>query len=289
MDTKQFLYNTLNAQLDIKKSECEKYDNEVYQPSLNELITKVNRWFVDNTKGTYESFSFTGHEIEIITSNIDRYDYKIRLSCRTDFRNAKHNQLKLNVNYQSSVMNGDNTDDILNHLKILNGIASKYSTISDLFINDWVVKYNELTSNRNKFQEDTRTLESALNTLKYEIRDDKIAAMLEMGYELNSFKNLLQCTYENELIERKKSIQLQYGRSQYDTTYVGGFKVLDKKGNKYKVAVYFEDGRQREYDVLEKKFKDFIERAYDWESYQADENNKKETKRHQERLKLRTA
>jgi len=284
MNTKQFLYDTLKSQLDIKKSECDKYDNEIYQPALNELTTKVNRWFVDNIKGTYVSFDFKGSDIEIRTSDIDRYDYTITLQYQSNFRRS-NNTPELAVIYRSNNMYGSNSNEVLNHLNVLNGIANKYSIIGDLIANDWSKNYNELQTNRIKSQEDYNTLDKALNTLKYEIQGDKIASMLEIGFGITSLKKSLHCNYENELVERNKSIELQYGRSKYDTTYAHGFKVLSKKGNKYKIVVYFEDGRQREYDVLEKKFKDFVDKVYSWEYEQADRHNENETKRYKSRLK----
>ena len=63
MNTKQFLYDTLKTQLNIKETECKQYDNNVYNPALIELKTEINRWFVDNVKATYSTFEFNGNEI----------------------------------------------------------------------------------------------------------------------------------------------------------------------------------------------------------------------------------
>jgi|694.fasta_scaffold01094_59 hypothetical protein len=281
MNTKQFLYDTLKAQLDIRQQECDQYNKNTYTPAMVELKTKVNRWFVDNIKATYDEFDYNGSEIEIISSDSDRYNFRVRLANRYEGYNKK---TELNIMYSSANV-GSSVALYINHIKLLNELVDKYSTISDLFENTWKVQYNEINNNKVKFEEDYKTLNSALNTLSLEIRDDKLKSMLEIGYESTSFKKSLHCTYENELVERSKSIELQYGRSKYDTTYTHGFKVLNKKGNKYKIVVYFEDGRQREYDVLEKKFKDFVDKVYTWEYDQADKSNEKETKRYESKLK----
>ena len=109
--------------------------------------------------------------------------------------------------------------------------------------------------------------------------------MKQIGFCINSFKKALNCSYNNELVESYKNIKLQYGRSQYDTTYVIGFKVLGKKGNKYNIEVYREGSSSRTFDVLEKKFHNFIDDVIEWENGQADKHNEHSTKRYNDRIK----
>jgi hypothetical protein len=65
---------------------------------------------------------------------------------------------------------------------------------------------------------------------------------------------------------------MQYGRSQYETIYVSGFKVLGKKGNKYNVEVYREGSPTKTHDVLEKKFESFLNDVLHWENEAAEKN-----------------
>jgi hypothetical protein len=90
-------------------------------------------------------------------------------------------------------------------------------------------------------------------------------------------------TYKINTNDRK--IRVQYGRSQYDTTYVEGFKVLGKKGNKYSVEVYREGTPNRTYEVLEKKFESFIEDASKWEFEEANRRSEKIKRDFEERTK----
>ena len=115
-----------------------------------------------------------------------------------------------------------------------------------------------------------------------------------LGFEIKKFKQSSQLDWnykesekEYQIIRRDKTIQLQYGRTQYDTTWVNGFKVLGKKGNKYKVEVYRTDyANPQQYDVLEKKFESFIESAHYWENNQADHDAERIQKQYNERTKV---
>jgi hypothetical protein len=280
MNTKQFLYNTLKAQLDIKQQECDQYNRDIYDPAIIELKTEINRWFVDNVKATYETFEFNENEIEIISSGSDRYDFRIRLRLDQQY---KSNSINLVINHS-----GRNTkagDEIgINHLKLLSEIADKSLTIENLFKEKWKPKFNEINENRTKSHDGYTILNTALNKLLYEIKNDNIEEMKQIGFEIKSFKKVINCSYDNVLVESQKSIQIQYGRSQYDTTYVSGFKILEKKGNKYSIEVY-RDGPPKIYNVLEKKFYNFIDLVYGWEHVEADIYNERSKKRYNERTK----
>jgi C-terminal processing protease CtpA/Prc len=126
-----------------------------------------------------------------------------------------------------------------------------------------------------------RDLKSALDTLQNEIRNDATEAMKKIGFEIKKYKpeyNLdweyndsgSERTYKINTNDRK--IRVQYGRSQYDTLYTTGFKVLGKKGNKYSVEIYRESNETRTYNILEKKFESFVEEVTRWENQLADEN-----------------
>ena len=109
--------------------------------------------------------------------------------------------------------------------------------------------------------------------------------MKQIGFEITSFKKVINCSYDNVLVEGQKSIQIQYGRSQYDTTYITGFKVLGKKGNKYNIEIYRESSPSRIYNILEKKFDNFIDQVCEWEHREADKYNERSKKKYNERAK----
>jgi len=72
----------------------------------------------------------------------------------------------------------------------------------------------------------------------------------------------------------------------YDTTYINGFKVLGKKGNKYSVEVYKDGCSTITYDnILEKKMDTFIFNVNNWENRDADANKLKAEKRYDEYTK----
>lgn len=280
MNTKQVLYDTLKIQLDSKKIECDQYDDNVYNPALTELKTEVNRWFADNVKSTYESFNFSENEVEIITNNTDSYDYRVRL--RVGYGN---NDKKLNIYYNSGHLILGNEKDI-NHIKFLSELSDKHSAIENLYENKWKARWNEINKDKMNHHESYWTLKNAMDTLSYEIKNDKIEEMKTVGFEIMSFTKVLNYTYDNELTESDKSIKIQYGRSQYDTTYITGFKVLGKKGNKYNIEIYRDGSPSRIYDILEKKFDNFVNEVCEWEYKEADKYNERSKKRYDERKKV---
>ena len=119
--------------------------------------------------------------------------------------------------------------------------------------------------------------------------------MKEIGFEIKTFKPQYSLDWDYDKNDNSKriyniktdphSIKIQYGRSQYDTCYISGFKVLSKKGNKYNVEVYRDGYPNRTYNVLEKKFESFIEDVASWEYKQADKRKAEVEKNFEDRNK----
>ena len=117
--------------------------------------------------------------------------------------------------------------------------------------------------------------------------------MKEIGFEIKSFKSDVTLNWDYKGSEktyfvdtRKHSERLQFGRSQYDTIMVNGYKVLGKKGNKYKLEVYRDGANAPQiYEVLEKKFEMFVDNVNQWETNLADNRKVKAERDYAERTK----
>jgi hypothetical protein len=169
-------------------------------------------------------------------------------------------------------------------LELLNKVYNNFDEISNKFLSEWYPKHRDIEDKHTNAWKEYNDLQAALKNLQNEIRNDATDAMKKIGFEIKSFKPdyNLDWGYNDDNNERQykittrnKSFNLQYGRSQYDTSYINGFKVLGKKGNKYNIEVYREGCVNRIYNVLEKKFESFINDVSNWENKQADENKTK--------------
>lgn len=145
--------------------------------------------------------------------------------------------------------------------------------------NQLSVLQNQLAIAKNEYmekQEQCDSLENAIIKLNVEIQNDIENDMKRDGFELKSFKSnhVLDLNYDDnnkcvyKVKTKNKLIEIQVGRSQYDTVYASGFKVVNRKGSKYQVEVY-SDGKAHEFHISEKKFNTFISAVYRWENFEA--------------------
>jgi hypothetical protein len=287
MNTKQVLYNALKSQLDVKKADCDKYDEEVVTIAHNQLVDKVSNWFKTNTEMTSTAV-FSGEKIEFEYGSWNRrIDVHVRSSW--DGSNTKYCEL----NWNSGTYKTSEVDSVyLRYLKDLSIIANNLPIVETQLL-DWRKEYRKIENDRNQFCTEYNDLKKALDNLSAEISKDARESMKEIGFEIKSFKPdiTLNWDYKGSTKEyfidtRKHSERLQYGRSQYDTMSVYGYKVLSKKGNKYKLEVY-RDGSSvaQTYDILEKKFESFVESVNHWESTSADTRKAKAERDYAERTK----
>lgn len=288
MNTKQILYDVLQVQLEAKKAECETYDKEIYEPAFKQLGDDVKTWFKANIQTEFNDFNFNGDSITLDNEN-ERWK-------EVSFKMRGWSSESSYVEFDWSGGNVSRKNKLAIHkAKLIGELASKFNMIDDQYRNNWYPAYKELNKKQNDVWETHNALKLALNNLRNEIRTDNIEAMKQIGFEIKSFKPHYSLDWDynnnntNERVYRIKTethkIKIQHGRSQWDTSYIRGFKVLGKKGNKYEVDVYLEGDNRRTYQILEKKMDDFISNVDSWENIQADSRKKDIEERYNSYLK----
>jgi hypothetical protein len=287
MNTKQILYNALKSQLDVKKADCDKYDEEVVTIVHNQLVDKVSNWFKTNTEMTSTAV-FSGEKIEFEYGSWNRR-IDVHIRSNWDGSNTKYCEL----NWNSGTYKTSEVDSVyLRYLKDLSIVANILPVIETQLLG-WRKEYKQIESDRAQFCTEYIELKRALDNLNTEINRDTKEAMKEIGFEIKSFKSDVTLNWDYKdysktyfIDTRKHSERLQFGRSQYDTIMVNGYKVLSKKGNKYKLEVY-RDGANapQTYEVLEKKFEMFVENVNQWETNLADNRKVKAERDFAERTK----
>jgi hypothetical protein len=288
MNTKQVLYNAIASQLETKKIEAEKYSAEVYDTALANLKNEVLNYFTDKVKN-FKTFNFTGSNIRLEMGDSWYDKVEILVSNSWDDNAKAIRDIKMEWN-SGNISNKNNKG--YDYLNLIQAVYTNFKEITDNYLNNWYPTYKDIEKNNNDAWKEHNDLKQALDNLSREIKQDSADAMKKIGFEVKKFKDeyYLDWNYKDServytIITSSKSIKLQHGRSQYDTTYVEGFKVLGKKGNKYSVEVYREGTPNRTYEVLEKKFESFIEDASRWEYEEANRRSEKIKRDFEERTK----
>jgi hypothetical protein len=288
MNTKQVLYNAIASQLETKKIEAEKYSAEVYDTALANLKNEVLNYFTDKVKN-FKTFNFTGSSIRLEMGDSWYDKVEILVSNSWDDNAKAIRDIKMEWN-SGNISNKNNKG--YDYLNLIQSVYTNFKEITDNYLNNWYPTYKDIEKNNKDAWSEHNDLKQALDNLSREIKQDSADAMKKIGFEVKKFKDeyYLDWNYKDServytIITSSKSIKLQHGRSQYDTTYVEGFKVLGKKGNKYSVEVYREGTPNRTYEVLEKKFESFIEDASRWEYEEANRRSEKIKRDFEERTK----
>lgn len=288
MNTKQILYNALTSQLEVKKSETEKYHNEVYTPSYETLGESIKEWFTSKINAKFEKFEFTGDKI---TLNVDQNSSWRNIDVVMRGWDPKNISVELDWNGESAKSTEPSTID---KGILIGALATNFHLIENIYKNDWFPAYQNIVNAKKEYLKDYENLDKALKNLNNEIWTDSVESMKQIGFTIKSFKPDVSLDWEygnnSERIYKikthNKAFNLQHGRSMYDTTYINGFKVLGKKGNKYSVEVYKDGCSTITYDnILEKKMDTFIFNVNNWENRDADVNKLKTEKRYAEYTK----
>jgi hypothetical protein len=241
------------------------------------------------------SFDIGSSRINIRANENDGWYRNVELVLQSTY---KSDDIYVGINWNSGTFNL--RDKIQNKIFIdlISVCANNLKAIEDKWINDWYEKRRQIDKNDDTKSREHIDLKNALNSLRNEIIEDTRESMKQIGFEIKKFKDVYDLDWDYDKDENgsatkriykintvAKAIKLQIGRSMYDTTYVNGFKVLGKKGNKYKIEAYRENFQNVfTYEVLEKKFNSFIDEVSDWEANKADKR-KNET---EESYKQRT-
>lgn len=295
MNTKQVLYNALKSQLETKEQEYKLFYETVTVPAIEEVNNDVKQFFNMLTPINEASFDIGSSRIIIRANENDGWYRNIELVLQSSYKSdSKH----VDINWNSGTFNlGDKSPNKI-FIDLISVCADNLKAIEDKWINDWYQKRRQIDKDDDIKSREHIDLKNALNSLRNEIIEDTRESMKQIGFEIKKFKDVYDLDWDYDKDENgsatkriykintvAKAIKLQIGRSMYDTTYVNGFKVLGKKGNKYKIEAYRENFQNVfTYEVLEKKFNSFIDEVSDWEANKADKR-KNET---EESYKQRT-
>jgi hypothetical protein len=281
MNTKQVLYNVLKSQLDIKEQEYKLFHKTVTTPAIEEVNNEIKQFFNILTPINNINIEIESSRITICDNKKNSWYKDIELILQSSYKSdVKH----VDINWNNGTFNL--IDKIQNKvvINLISVYANNLKAIEDKWINDWYERRRQIDKNDDDKNREFTNLQSALNNLKYEIIGDAKESMKQIGFEIKKFKDVYGLDWDYDKDENRsvtkciykinitaKSIKLQIGRSQYDTKWISGFKVLSKKGNKYKIEAYREDyDGVYNYEVLEKKFDSFIDEVYEWENNKAD-------------------
>jgi len=278
MDIKQVLYDNLLSQLSILKKEYNDYNESISIPAQQKLEDEINSWFKINFIYPFSELKFAKDLITLSFSDPNdkldnKWKYKLEIQLKRDFSKKEYIGIQWENTYGARL-----DDDVTGvYLKFLGELTTRSNSVTNKFINEWAPSYREIIKDKEGIYTKYTSLETSLNKLKNEIKEDELKSMKEIGFELESFKPEYKFNYygedKNKITTVDKLIPFQYGRASHQYVYVNGFKVIGKEGNKYQVEV-----KERSYckneelykkstlSITELKFNYFINNVNKWEN-----------------------
>lgn len=282
MNTKQVLYNALKGQLDAKEKAYTTFQETITNPAHEQLANKTKQFI--STFANIDGWVFSLSEYKIMFRGDNHYSNEIHFELNNRWDKSKQ---WVSLEWNSGEFDLKEKTNKLNYIDLVHTLAHNLHYVERKWIDEWFIEYTNIEEKDNVVKKEWTNLRDALQKLEVEINNDFANEMKQSGFELKKFKSDYRLDWDyddkhNRVYKIDVSghlIKLQYGRSQYESTWIQGFKVLGRKGNKYNVEVYRKETPPKTFNVLEKKFDAFIEQVADWENKQADKRKADAEKR----------
>jgi hypothetical protein len=283
MNTLQTTLSALEAKLLTQKQATIDYETNVFDVQMSQLTEKISKWLKENVD-VHNQISFTCHCLKVMCENghNNTIDVYYRTSWREDVNNTVEGKTKLSW-YGSSC---DIEDTVrLGYLITLGKIAGSLREIQKQQ-HEWYKEARSYEKAKSEYYEEIRNIEYAIQNTKQSIKKDDIESYKKVGFkcELKPYvkvkRDYDQAGYPYVLSKFNKSIEFYFGYGKWDYVYVKSFEIV-KQLNRGKLLFKCiqSDDRVIDVEATPKFFNEFIEKVYDWQTREADENKERETKR----------
>lgn len=288
MNTLQTTLTALQSQLQSQKEAAKYYTENVFNKEVASLQSKISD-FLEKFFGERYDVAYDGSQLNIFTSEekhwssdaikIDRYAYH-------------GEKATARLSWYSSSCTVEDTKH-RSYLKVLGLVATVLNQI-DAEMPKWSEEYKQYSEKLYvTFLQPVSHTEFAIRKTEAQILEEGLASYKKPGFQ-HTISPRKVCDRKWEiphdelgaytLETQPQYFDLQTGRSKWDYVRVYAFEVIgDSKRGKVEMNILTtaaEDGSFTPIEVTKARFDDFIATVYNWENFDSEKYNAKQTEKY---------
>lgn len=271
---KQIILQALQTQLQTVKAEAVAHEEQVYNPALAALVSKIKVYFDQYIAKNIYDIQISSDRITVFPNDDTSYGNSFTIDYRASWRD-EGGYFETSSYRPDLKSNTDNTTTI-HYYNVLVGIANNFSSLCDKYKTKWLPAFNKIESAKSEKYNEIWKIEREIRSCEAEIATIEKEAYNQVGFEctLKPYANYDSHYDNNECVYTKKfddkHIKAQYGRSRWDYYYINSFKVISFPKAKYgKVVLEFkqqETDKTRTAELNKARYAEFINEVYHWQN-----------------------
>ena len=278
----QIVLNALKSQIESLELKAKTMHTEVVIPAKEKLVAEITDWLRTECDLIYvplkvEMSNSSAINISVNMESKSRWTRQVELRKERNWRTGGENEEYCNLRFdgESSIQVGYNAE--LTYMKLVGEVGKNFSAIANEFLNNWSHAYDATESEIAPIWEEIQTLNRSVRQVESDMAVQKRAEYRKIGvkFTLKPYREISWQGDERILEEKPGTAQLQYGRGNYEYTFVNSYKIIGKVGIKYRVEVEGGPKSLRTYEITAMRLDQFIEEVLEWETKTADWKTKR--------------
>ena len=277
---KNIILAALQSQLETVKAEAVAHEDNVYNPALAKLTSKIKVYFDQYVAQNIHDISISSDRITIQPADTTAYGTTITIDYRSSWR-GDGGYFETSAYRPDLKSNEDNTNSI-HYYKTMAAVANAFDLICEQYKTKWLPAFNKIESAKSDKYNEIWKIEREIRTCEAEIAELEKEQYNKAGVELTlkPMANYDSDYSNNDCVYTKKyqehHIRAQYGRSKYDYASINSFKVVSfPKAKHGKVILEWksgaEDTKTRTVELNKQRYAEFISEVHSWQTKAAAE------------------
>jgi hypothetical protein len=271
---KQIILSALQTQLQTVKADAIAHENDVYNPALAALVSKIKVYFDQYVAENIHDISIASDRITILPNDDTSYGNTITIDHRASWRND--GAYFETSSYRPDLKSNEDNTKTIRYYKTLAAIANTFDLICEQYKTKWLPAFNKIESAKSdkyneiyKIEREIRSCEAEIATIEKEAYNKsgvEVTLKPYANYDSNYDNN--ECVYTKKYDE--KLIKAQYGRARWDYYYINSFKVISfPKAKHGKVVLEYKQYATEKTHTAElnkTRYAEFITEVHQWQT-----------------------
>jgi hypothetical protein len=272
---KNIILAALQSQLETIKADAIAHENDVYNPALAKLTSKIKVYFETHIFESIHDMSIASDRITVMPNDDTSYGNTITIDYRGGWRGD--NGYFETSSYRPDLKSNEDNTNTVRYYKAMAAIAAGFDLICEQYKTKWLPAFTKIESVKSdkyseiyKIEREIRSCESEIAELekeKYNQAGIELTLKPTANYDSNYDNN--ECVYTKKYAEHH--IRAQYGRSKYDYAYINSFKVVSFPKAKFgKVVLEWKGGaddtKTRTVELNKQRYAEFISEVHNWQT-----------------------